>query len=150
MTIVMGLDRHRAPITAEWLDTGTGEVWRGRVAPADRQSVRRFLERFRGVQLEGALEARTGWRFGVEELHRVGARAHRAEPAETSALGGNEKRAKNERPYARHVRELPQARRLPEAWIEPGHLLELGARVRLRHWLIDDRGQWQQRRRAVL
>ena len=29
MTIVMGLDQHRAQITAEWLDTETGEVSRG-------------------------------------------------------------------------------------------------------------------------
>ena len=38
--IVMGLDQHRAQISAEWLDTATGEVSRARVAPAHRQSVR--------------------------------------------------------------------------------------------------------------
>ena len=27
MTIVMGLDQHRAQITAEWIDTDTGEVF---------------------------------------------------------------------------------------------------------------------------
>ncbi len=43
MTIVMGLDQHREHITAEWLDTETGEVSRGRVVPAHRESVRRFL-----------------------------------------------------------------------------------------------------------
>jgi len=36
----MGLDQHRAQITAEWIDTATGEVSRGRVAPADRAAVR--------------------------------------------------------------------------------------------------------------
>jgi transposase len=46
MTVVMGLDQHRAQITAEWIDTETGEVSRSRVAPADRASVRRFLGRF--------------------------------------------------------------------------------------------------------
>ena len=109
MTIVMGLDQHRAQVTAEWLDTETGEVSRGRVAPADRRSVRRFLERFRGMELEAALEATTGWRFVVEELRRIGAGAHLAEPAETSALRGNKKRAKNDRADARHLRELLQA-----------------------------------------
>jgi len=84
MTIVMGLDQHRAQITAEWLDTETGEVSRGRVMPAHRESVRRFLERFRGQELEAALEATTGWRFVVEELRRAGAAAHLAEPAETA------------------------------------------------------------------
>ena len=68
----MGLDQHRAQITAEWIDTSTGEISRARVAPADRAGVRRFLERFRDQELEVALEATTGWRFVVEELHAVG------------------------------------------------------------------------------
>src|ERR671924_2367387 len=62
VTIVMGLDQHRAQITTEWVDTSTGEVSRARVRPADRVGVRRFLQRFRGQQLEVALEATTGWR----------------------------------------------------------------------------------------
>jgi hypothetical protein len=81
----MGLDQHRAQITAEWIDTSTGEVSRTRVAPADRDRVRRFAERFRGQQLEVALEATTGWRFVVEELEAIGADVHLAEPAETAA-----------------------------------------------------------------
>jgi hypothetical protein len=73
MSIVMGLDQHRAQITAEWIDTETGEVGRTRVTPAYRESVRRFLSRFAGQRLEVALEATTGWRFVVEELYRAGA-----------------------------------------------------------------------------
>ena len=73
MSIVMGLDQHRGQITGEWIDTETGEVRRARVAPADRAAVRRFLSRFRGAELEVALEATTGWRFVAEELRRVGA-----------------------------------------------------------------------------
>src|SRR5207245_10286656 len=92
MTIVMGLDQHRAQITAEWLDSATGEVSRARLAPAHRESVRRFLSRFSGQDLEVALEATTGWRFVVEELRRVGAGVHLAEPAQTCALRGNKKR----------------------------------------------------------
>ena len=91
MAIVVGLDQHRAQITAEWIDTATGEVSRGRVAPAERASVRRFLARFDGQELEVALEATTGWRFVVEELQRIGADVHLAEPAETSALKGKKK-----------------------------------------------------------
>jgi transposase len=150
MTIVMGLDQHRAQITAEWLDPETGEVSRARVAPAHREPVRRFLGRFGGQQLEVALEATTGWRFVVEELQRVGARVHLAEPAETSALRGNKKRAKSDRADARHLRELLMIGRLPECWIAPEHLLDLRARVRLRHTLVDQRGEWQQRIHAVL
>ena len=50
-----------------------------------RAGVRRFLARFRGKELEVALEATTGWRFVVEELRRIGAIVHLAEPAETAA-----------------------------------------------------------------
>jgi len=85
MSIVMGLDQHRAQIAAEWIETMTGEIFRARVAPADRAGVRKFLAQFRGVGLEVALEATTGWRFVVEELERVGAEVHLAEPAEASA-----------------------------------------------------------------
>ena len=35
--------------------------------------------------------------------------------------------------------------RLPESWIAPEHLLDLRAQVRLRHTLVDQRGEWQQR-----
>ena len=97
MAIVMGLDHRRAQITAEWLDAATGEVSRGRIVPADRSGVRRFLARFAGQELEVALEATTGWRFVVEELRRVGASVRLAEPAQTSALRGNKQRAKNDR-----------------------------------------------------
>jgi Transposase len=123
MAIVMGLDQHRAQITADWLNTETGELGRGRVAPADRAGVRRFLERFRGNELEVALEATTGWRFVVEELHRIGARVHLAEPAETAARRGKKKHAKNDRADARHLRELLMVGRLPESWIAPEHIL---------------------------
>src|SRR4051794_10382815 len=94
MAIVMGLDQHRAQITAEWIDTSTGEISRARVAPAHRAHVRRFLGRFGDQELEAALEATTGWRFVVEELRRVGARVHLAEPAETAARRGTKKRAR--------------------------------------------------------
>ena len=101
MTIVMGCDQHRAQITADWLDTETGEISRRRVAPADRAGVRAFLAPLHGQELEVALEATTGWRFVVEELERIGARVHLAEPAETAAMRGNKKRAKSDRADAR-------------------------------------------------
>src|SRR3984957_12013050 len=150
MTIVMCLDQHRAQITAEWLDTETGEVTRSRIAPAHRQGVRRFCERFRGLELEVALEATTGWRFVVDELRRAGAAVHLAEPAETAARRGTKKRAKSDRADARHIRELLTIGRLPESWIPPDHLLDLRAQVRLRHTLSHQRGEWQQRIQAVL
>jgi Transposase len=150
VTIVMGLDQYRAQITADWLNTETGEIGRARVTPAHRASVRQFLGRFAGQRLEVALEATTGWRFVVEELRAIGADAHLAEPAETSSMRGNKQRAKTDRADARHLRELLMVGRLPEAWIPPEHLLDLRARVRLRHRLVDQRGEWQHRIQAVL
>ena len=150
MAIVMGLGQHRAQITAEWIDTDTGELGRARISPALRGDVRRFVKRFAGQPLEVALEATTGWRFVVEELHAVGAEVHLAEPAETAARRGNKKRAKTDRADARHLCELLMIGRLPESWIPPEHLLDLRARVRLRHTLVDQRGEWQQRIQAVL
>ena len=150
MTIVMGLDQHRAQITAEWLDTASGEIARRRIAPAHRDAVRRFAARFAGLPLEVALEATTGWRFVVEEFQAIGARVHLAEPAETAARRGTKKRAKSDRADARHLRELLMVGRLPESWIPPEHLLDLRARVRLRHTLVDQRREWQQRIQAVL
>jgi len=150
MTIVMGLDQHRAQITAEWIDTETGELSRSRVAPAHREGVRRFLARFAGQELEVALEATTGWRFVVEELRAVGARVHLAEPTETAARRGRKKRPKTDRADARLLRELLMVGRLPESWIPPDHLLDLRALVRLRHTLVNERGEWQQRIQAVL
>ena len=101
MSIVMGLDQHRGQITGEWIDLETGEVQRTRVVPADRGAVRKFVERFRGQELEVALEATTGWRFVVEELRRIGAEVHLAEPAETAGL------RKTERPQRFPQRDHP-------------------------------------------
>jgi len=70
--------------------------------------------------------------------------------AETAARRGNKKRAKNDRADARHLRALVMVGRLPESWIPPDHLLDLRARVRLRHSLVAQRGEWQQRIQAVL
>jgi transposase len=150
MTLVMGMDQHRPQISTEWVDTITGEVSRARVAPADRAGVRRFLTRFDGADLEVALEATTGWRFVVEELERIGADVHLAESAETRGLKGRKQRAKTDWADARHLRELLVIGRLPESWIAPAHLLDLRARVRCRHRLVEQRTEWQRRMHAVL
>ena len=93
MTIVMGLDQHRAQITAEWIDTETGEIGRTRVRPADRAGVRRFLGRFGGQQLEVALEATTG--LAVRGPGAASDRRRRASrrAGGDRALGGGERSA---------------------------------------------------------
>jgi hypothetical protein len=97
--------------------------------------VRRFLERFDGQALEVALEATTGWRFVVEEVRRVGAEVHLAEPAETSAVRGPKKRAKTDWADARHLRELllicPGAPEVPNPYARrPGSVPRWGHLVR--------------------
>jgi hypothetical protein len=69
MTIVVGLDVHRAQIIYDALNAATGEVTTGRIAPTDRTTLRRWT----GEQVEAAVEATTGWRFVVEELQPAGA-----------------------------------------------------------------------------
>jgi hypothetical protein len=43
MSIVGGLDIHRKQLTFDYLDTVTGQVVRGQVAPADREHLRGWL-----------------------------------------------------------------------------------------------------------
>jgi hypothetical protein len=64
MPIVGGLDIHRKQITFDYLDTATGEVRRGQIAPADRAHLRAWLARFAGRDdVAFALEGCTGWRY---------------------------------------------------------------------------------------
>lgn len=131
MAIVGGFDLHRRQITFDYVDTATGEVSRGRVAPADRKHLRVWLRRLEGQEAAFAVEACTGWRFVVEELERAGAQAHLAEPADTAALRGPKRRAKTDRADARHLRELLMAARLPESWIPPAHVSDARTEIRL-------------------
>jgi transposase len=87
MTIVGGFDVHRRQITYNVVDTDTGEVRTGRIAPADRPHLRVWLaQQFNaGSDVHIALESGTGWRYVVEEITAAGLTAHLAEPAETSA-----------------------------------------------------------------
>src|SRR2546428_12565201 len=101
MGIVVALDVHRKQITYKALDRDTGELRRGRIAPAARADVRAWLARFAGCEAEFALEGTTGWRFVVEEIERAGHRAHLADPAETAAKRGRKRRAETAPPPPR-------------------------------------------------
>src|SRR5438876_910953 len=57
MPIVGGLDIHRKQLTFDYLDTVTGEVKRGQVAPADRAHLRAWLARFADRDLEAVRAA---------------------------------------------------------------------------------------------
>jgi transposase len=61
--IVGGLGIHREQVTFDCLDTATGEVKRGQIAPAGRTRLRCWLARFAGQDdVAFALEGCTGWR----------------------------------------------------------------------------------------
>ena len=120
MPIVGGLDIHRKQITFDYLDTATGEVKRGQIAPADRAHLRAWLARFAGRNdVAFALEGCTGWRYVAEELAGAGVAAHVAEPADTAFARGRKRHAKTDRTDSRHLRELLAEGRLPECWIPP-------------------------------
>jgi transposase len=150
MAIVGGLDLHRKQVTFDVVDTATGACERGRIAPANRDSFRRWLAGFEGQLVDLAVEGCTGWRFVVEECRAAGVRAHLAEPADVAGLKGRRQHAKTDRLDARHLRELLEAGKLPECWIPPHHVLEIRAKVRLYKDLLEERGGWQQRIHATL
>src|SRR5437764_11291789 len=92
MQIVGALDVHRRQITFKTLEPASGESSRGRVSPAAREPLRKWLERFDGLAGEFVLEGTTGWRFVVEEIERAGHVARLADPAETAARRGRKRR----------------------------------------------------------
>jgi transposase len=151
MAVAGGLDLHRGQLTFDYVDLGTGESWRGRISPADRESLRAWLRRFDGaVGVEFAVEGCTGWRYVVEELQRVDITVHLAEPAETADRRGSKRRAKTDWADARHLRQLVADGRVPESWVPPAHVLETRAQVRLYKDLLEERTSWQQRVHATL
>ena|SRR5215472_17063770 len=72
MKIVVALDVHRSQITFKALDRESGELRRGRIAPATRAELRAWLSQFADGQAEFAVEGTTGWHFVVEEIARAG------------------------------------------------------------------------------
>jgi transposase len=152
--IVGGFDVHRKQITFDYIEIESGEVHRGKIRPADRESLREWLDEFTELfsakQIAIAVEATTGWRYVVEEIKRAGIEPHLAEPAETKSLQGRKKRAKTDRLDAAHLRDLMVIDRLPESWIPPDHIQEIRTLMRLRHSLIEERTTHKQRIHAQL
>jgi hypothetical protein len=134
MTVAGGLDIHRKQLTFDYLDTVTGEVKRGQVAPADRAHLRAWLARFAGREdVAFALEGFTGWRYVAEELAAAGITAHVAEPADTAFARGRKRHAKTGKTDSRHLRELLAEGRLPECWIPPSRILDCRALLETYH-----------------
>ena len=150
MPIVGGLDIHRKQLTFDYLDSVTGEVRRGQIAPADRVHLRSWLARFAGRDdVAFALEGCTGWRYVAEELAAAGVSPHVAEPADTAFARGRKRHAKTDKTDSRHLRELLAEGRLPECWIPPSVILECRALLETYHDLRAGHTAWVQRIHAV-
>src|SRR6266487_3191751 len=150
MPIVGGLDIHRKQLTFDYLDTVTGEVRRGQIAPADRVHLRAWLARFAGRDdVAFAVEGCTGWRYVAEELAAAGIAAHVGEPADTAAARGRKRHAKTDKTDSRHLRVLLAEGRLPECWVPPAQILECRALLETYHDLRREHTAWVQRIHAV-
>lgn len=152
MPIVGGLDIHRKQITFDYVDTITGEMQRGQIAPADRPHLAGWLAKHFAdrADVDFAVEGCTGWRYVAEELARAGLVAHVGEPADTAALRGRKRHAKTDRTDSRHLRQVLLDGRLPECWIPPSQVLEDRALLELYRDLRVEHTAWVQRVHAVL
>jgi transposase len=149
MSIVGGLDIHRKQLTFDYLDTMTGQVTRGQVAPADREHLRAWLARFSGRDAEFAIEGCTGWRYVAAELAAAGVGVHLAEPADTAFARGRKRHAKTDKTDSRHLRKLLAEGRLPDCRIPPEQVLEARALLEAYHDLRREHTAWVQRIHAV-
>jgi transposase len=152
MTIVGGFDVHRRQITYNVVDTDTGEVRTGRIAPADRPHLRVWLaQQFNaGSDVHIALESGTGWRYVVEEITAAGLTAHLAEPAQTADKRGRKRRAKTDRADARLLRDLLLKGDLPQCWTPPRIVLDCRAILETYRDLREQHEGWVQRIQSVL
>jgi transposase len=150
MPIVGGLDIHRKQLTYDYLDTVTGEVKRGQIAPADRVHLRAWLVRFAGRDdVAFAMEGCTGWRYVAGELAAAGIAAHVGEPADTAAARGRKRHAKTDKTDSAHLRTLLAEGRLPECWVPPAQILEYRALLETYHDVRREHTAWVQRIHAV-
>jgi len=149
MAIVGGLDIHRRQITFDWVDHDSGESGRGRISPADRVGLRKWLEQFAGKPLELVVEGCTGWRFVAEECQAAGVPVHVADPAEAAGPRNRKMRAKTDKIDARKLRMQLEKGDIHDSWIPPRQVLEIREKVRLYLDLIEDKQRWQKRIHAT-
>jgi transposase len=143
------IDIHKHAFQAVVLDPESGEVVEERFS-ADRDSLARWAEPWRGRVAVVAIEATTGWRWVWRELVANGFEVRLAEPVQTRALLGRRRSAKTDRLDARWLARLLAKEMLPQSWIPPAQIQELRDRTRLRKALAEDRRRWGQRLHAYL
>jgi transposase len=143
------IDIHKHAFQAAVLDPDSGEVVEKRFS-ADRESLARWAEEWRGRVVAVAIEATTGWRWVWRELSLQGFDVRLAEPVQVRGLLGRRRSAKTDRLDARWLAHLLAKEMLPESWIPPEEIQRLRDRTRLRKALAEDRRRWGQRLHAFL
>ena len=143
------IDIHKRAFQAAVLDPDSGQVVEERFS-ADRESLARWAEQWRGRVGAVAIEATTGWRWVWQELVAAGFEVRLAEPLQARALLGRRRSAKTDRLDARWLSRLLAKEMLPESWIPPAEIQRLRDRTRLRKALAEDRRRWGQRLHAYL
>jgi transposase len=143
------IDVHKHVLQAAVLDPASGELRDARF-PATREALREWAMPLRGAVAAVAIEATSGWRWVWRELSALGVRVELAEPAQTRALRGKKRHAKNDRLDARWLVLLLAKEMLPRSWVPPEEIQRLRDLTRLRQALRHDRTSWAQRLHAVL
>jgi transposase len=144
-----GIDIHKSVLQAAVLEPASGELVDARF-PATREALRDWAVPLRGRVVAVAIEATSGWRWVWRELSALGIEVQLAEPAQTRALRGKKRKAKNDRLDARWLALLLAKEMLPQSWIPPEDIQRLRDLTRLRQALRYDRTSWAQRLHAVL
>jgi transposase len=143
------IDIHKQVLQAALLDPASGELSDARF-PATRHALREWAMPLQGRVAAVAIEATTGWRWVWRELRALGFEVELAEPAQTRALRGRKRKAKNDRLDARWLALLLAKEMLPRSWIPPEEIQRLRDLTRLRQALRHDRTSWAQRLHALL
>jgi transposase len=143
------IDIHKLVLQAAVLDPDSGELSDARFA-ATREALRDWAMPLQGRVVAVAVEATSGWRWVWRELSALGFEVRLAEPAQTRALRGRKRQAKNDRLDARWLALLLAKQMLPQSWIPPEDIQRLRDLTRLRAALRNDRTRWAQRLHAIL
>jgi transposase len=143
------LDVHKHVLQAAVLDPGSGELRDARF-PATREALRDWAMPLQGRVAAVAIEATSGWRWVWRELSALDIEVQLAEPAQTRALRGKKRKAKNDRLDARWLVLLLSKAMLPQSWVPPEDIQRLRDLTRLRQALRHDRTSWAQRLHALL
>jgi transposase len=143
------IEIHKRAFQAAVLDPESGQVVEERFS-ADRESLARWADGWRGRVVAVAIEATTGWRWVWRELVGRGFQVRLAEPLQARALLGRRRTAKIDRLDARWLARLLAKEMLPESWIPPQEIQQLRDRTRLRKALAEDRRRLGQRLHACL